>query len=415
MSTAFKTWSWLGLAVTVLITGCTGGGPAAPTNPTTPTNPATTYSISGRVTLTPGGSGLAGVSVGLVGASVASQTTDASGNYTFTGLSSGNYTLRPNRTSYAFTPDSRPLRIVSGNLTGNDFTATATTANANTYMLYIVAGTLTVNGKDGKGGASMPAWGYTDVAGGAPKFPAPALSAKPGDVITVMVTNNHSIDHNFFIQGITSDTTPIAPGRSRTYTFTATDANAGSHLYYDTLNNTVNREMGLYGAVIIKPADATPRTVWSGGPVYTLDYTWVIGEMDKPRWNDVATPDTTVYEPDYYLINGKGGFDAELDANTAITGKVGDTVLVRIINGGQFPYSMHFHANHVKVAALNGVAQSFPFKQLDVVSVPPLGTMDLLYDLTQSGEYLMHVHTTQAEASGGLYLNGMMAMVHIKK
>lgn len=287
--------------------------------------------------------------------------------------------------------------------------------NTRSYSLYIAAGTLTVNGK---GGANLPAWGYTDVSGGAPKFPGPVLVANPGDVVTVTVTNNHAIDHNFFIKGLTSDTTPIAPGKSRTYTFTATDANAGAHVYYDTLNNSVNREMGLYGAAIIKPVDAAVHTVWTGGPAYTLEYTWVIGEMDKPHWNDLAGSgaaiDTTGYQPNYYLINGLGGFDAANDTNTSITGKVGDTALVRIVNGGQLPYSMHFHANHVKVVALNGVRQSTPFKLLDVVSVPPLGSVDLLYDLAQPGEYLMHVHTAQAETANGVYLNGIMAMVHIQ-
>jgi manganese oxidase len=391
------------------MTGCSGGGSS------TPTNPATTYSISGRITLTQGGSGLAAVSVALGGASADTQPTDSSGNYTFTGLKSGDYTISPSKAGYSFGPVSRALSNISTNMPGNDFNATAAATNARNYMLYIVPGNFTINGN---GGASMAAWGYTDVAGGAPKFPAPTLIANPGDVVTVTVINNHNIDHNFLIKGVTGDMTAIAPNQRRTYTFTALDASSGSHIYYDTLNNTVNREMGLYGAMIIKPTDGTSKMVWTGGPAYTLDYTWVIGEMDKSHWNDVAgtgvTPDASAYEPDYYFINGKGGFDAQQDPNTTITGKVGDTVLVRIINGGQFPYSMHFHANHVKVVALDGAAQTAPFKQLDVVSVPPLGTADLLYDLAQSGEYLMHVHTPQAEASGGVYLNGMMAMIHIQ-
>lgn len=286
------------------------------------------------------------------------------------------------------------------------------TKSTRNYSLYITAGTLTVNGL---GGDNLPAWGYTDVQGGPPKFPGPALIAHPGDVVSVTVTNTLATDHNFMIAGITSDTSPIPRGASKTYTFTATDSNAGSHVYYDTLNNSVNREMGLYGAMIIKPAS---NNLWTGGPVYTSEYTWVVGDMDKANWNDKAgngaAVNTTLYQPNYFLINGMGGFDAQVDANTSITGKVGDTVLVRIVNGGQFQYSMHFHANHVKVAALNGVALSAPFKQLDVVSVPALGTVDLLYDLNQPGDYLMHVHNAQGETANGVYLNGIMAMVHIQ-
>lgn len=426
MSNGMNPWHGLGLVLIVFLTGCTGGTsapagtPAPATNPAPPGNPATTYNLSGRVSLTQGGNALAGVMLTLGGGAAASQPTDASGNYVFAGLNSGDYTISPSKTGYTFTPASRTVTISSTDMTGNDFTASPTpppAPNTRNYTLYIVAGTLTVHGKNGAS-TSLPAWGYTDVANSVPKFPAPALFANPDDVVTVTVANNHNIDHNFLIKGITDDMTPIAPGQSRTYKFTALKDSAGSHIYYDTLNKTVNREMGLYGAMIIKPVDGATKTVWTGGPAYTLDYTWVIGEMDKTHWNDVAAsgamPVTAAYDPDYYLINGKGGLDAEQDANTAITGKVGNTVLVRIVNGGQFPYSMHFHANHVKVAAVDGLALTAPFKQLDVVSVPALGTVDLLYDLNQSGEYLMHVHTTQAEASGGVYLNGIMAMIHIQ-
>ena len=312
------------------------------------------------------------------------------------------------------TPTPTPTPVVTPTPTPTPVVTPTPTPVKNTrsYSLYITAGTLTVNGK---GGDSLPAWGYTDVMGGSPQFPGPALIVNPGDVVSVTVTNTLTTDHNFLIKGITSDATPIAPRTSKTYTFTATDANAGTHVYYDTLNNNVNREMGLYGAMIIKPAS---NTLWTGGPAYTSEYTWVVGDMDKPNWNDVAgngtTVNTTFYQPNYFLINGMGGFDAKLDANTSITGQVGDTVLVRIVNGGQFQYSMHFHANHVKVAALNGVALSAPFKQLDVVSVPALSTVDLLYYLNQPGEYLMHVHNAQAETANGVYLNGIMAMVHIQ-
>jgi FtsP/CotA-like multicopper oxidase with cupredoxin domain len=269
---------------------------------------------------------------------------------------------------------------------------------------------------NGKGGANLAAWGYSDTSGGTPKFPGPALIASPGEVVNVTVFNDHSIAHNFVIDGLTTDLAPIAPGDKKTYTFTATDSKAGSHVYYDSLNNSVNREMGLYGAAIIKPAS---QTVWTNGPAYTFERTWVIGEMDKASWNDLAgigqAVDTTAYQPNYYLINGMGGIDAVNDnVNTSITGKVGDIALVRIVNAGQLPYSLHFHANHVQVAAVNGVRQSSPFVQLDTVVVPPLKSVDLLYTLNQSGDYLMHVQTTQAESSAGVYLNGIMAMAHIQ-
>jgi FtsP/CotA-like multicopper oxidase with cupredoxin domain len=288
------------------------------------------------------------------------------------------------------------------------FTAATAHATNRSYTLYITAGNLTVNGA---GGATLSAWGYTDISG-SPKWPGPALTAYEGDTVTITVYNNHTINHNFVIQGITTDTTAIAPGGNRVYSFTASIA--GTYAYSDTLNSTVNREMGLYGALWVGPADGSNKA-WTNGPAYSFQRTWVIGEMDKPRWNDVAgsggTVSSSVYKPNYFLINGKGGFDGMADANTTIDGVVGTSCLVRIVNGGQFSESLHFHGNHVQVLTINGVRQSSPYKLVDVINIPPMGTADVLYVLNQTGDYPMHVHSAQMETANGVYLNGVATMI----
>lgn len=158
-------------------------------------------------------------------------------------------------------------------------TGTAQAATRN-YTLYIIAGTVTINGT---GGTTMPAWSYSDVPG-IPKIPGLVLNANEGDTVNITVTNNHTLGHNFMIQGVTSDTTVIPAGQSRAYSFTA--STAGTYLYYDTLNNNINREMGMYGALIVGPANAG-NTVWTNGPGYSFQRTWIVSEMDKTRWNDV--------------------------------------------------------------------------------------------------------------------------------
>jgi FtsP/CotA-like multicopper oxidase with cupredoxin domain len=285
------------------------------------------------------------------------------------------------------------------------------TAATRSYTLYITAGTLTVNGA---GGATMPAWGYTEVAG-TPKFPGPSLIANEGDTVNITVVNNHTINHNFLIKGVTTDTTAIAPGASRLYSFAA--STAGTYLYYDTLNSNINREMGLYGSLAVHAAGGV-NTVWTNGPTYSFERTWVVGEMDKTRWNDVAgtggTVSTGTYKPNYFIINGMGGFDAMAAANTTINGGIGQTALVRIVNGGQFSHALHFHGNHIKVLTVNGARQSSPYLELDVINIPPLGSADVLYYLNQAGTYPMHVHTAQMETANGVYLNGVVTMIIMK-
>jgi hypothetical protein len=88
------------------------------------TGQALTYSISG--TLSPASAG-AGATVSLGGASTANTTADANGNYTFTGLASGSYTIAPSKTGFSFSPASQGVTISSASLSAVNFTAQALT------------------------------------------------------------------------------------------------------------------------------------------------------------------------------------------------------------------------------------------------------------------------------------------------
>jgi hypothetical protein len=84
-----------------------------------------TYSISGKV-LTPGtrlspGLPISGVTITLSGTANGIAVTDANGNYVFTGLKNGNYTLTPGKTGYSFTPAFRSVNVNGANVTGQNF------------------------------------------------------------------------------------------------------------------------------------------------------------------------------------------------------------------------------------------------------------------------------------------------------
>lgn len=291
-------------------------------------------------------------------------------------------------------------------LSGAEF-AQAATQN---FTLYINAGTLLITGN---GGATLSVWGYGTTA--VPIVPAPQLTVNEGDTVNITVINNHTISHNFVIPNVITDTSAIAAGSSKNYSFTAPAA--GSYVYSDTLNTNINREMGMYGAMIVKPADGS-QTAWTGGPAYDNENVWVVSEMDKPRWNDVAavggTVATATYKPNYFMINGMGGFDAMMDMDTMVMGTIDTKSLVRVVNAGQFSHSLHFHGNHFQVLSINGVRQSTPFEQWDTINVAPMTTVEVLYTINQYGHYPMHVHTAQAEGANGVYLNGAATMIDMQ-
>jgi FtsP/CotA-like multicopper oxidase with cupredoxin domain len=283
----------------------------------------------------------------------------------------------------------------------------AAAAHAASYTLYIKAGTWTVNGA---GGTTLKVWGYTDAPGGGPIVPGPVLESQEGESVTVTVYNQNNRSHNFVVNGLTSDTTAIPAGGSRTYSFTT--AKAGVYRYGDTLNSNINREMGLYGALVVRAAGGVNQA-WTGGPNFDYERLWVVSEMDKPRWNDIAgsggTVNTAVYRPNFFLMNGLGGFDAMHDPNSVLQGQTGKTGLVRLVNAGQFDHSLHFHGNHFQIIDVNGARLSNP-EWGDTYNVKAGSTVMLLYKLVP-GIYPMHIHTAQMETANGVYLNGVATLL----
>src|SRR5712671_959856 len=84
------------------------------------------FGISGAIN--PAATGGSGATLALSGASSITTTADNVGNYTFTGLPNGTYTVVPSHPGYAFTPSSQSTTVNGSNITGMNFAASASTA-----------------------------------------------------------------------------------------------------------------------------------------------------------------------------------------------------------------------------------------------------------------------------------------------
>ena len=98
------------LGVWTLPVGCGGGGGEGS---------APTYSISGTVS----GAITDGVTIILTGAGSATTSTNTGGNYSFSGLVNGTYTVTPSLPGYTFTPSSAAITVSGTNVTGTNFVA----------------------------------------------------------------------------------------------------------------------------------------------------------------------------------------------------------------------------------------------------------------------------------------------------
>ena len=81
---------------------------------------ALTYSISGTIT----GAGGPGAAVNLTGTATASTTADSGGNFSFTGLANGSYTVTPSKSGYTYTPASQAVTVNASNVSAVNFSST---------------------------------------------------------------------------------------------------------------------------------------------------------------------------------------------------------------------------------------------------------------------------------------------------
>jgi hypothetical protein len=100
--------------------------------------PRTTYSITGTIS----GAVQSGVTITLTGTSSASTTTASDGTYSFTGLSTGSYTITPGKGGYTFSPTSLNPIITTANITGDNFTASAVVASGSSGVAGSFSGTV---------------------------------------------------------------------------------------------------------------------------------------------------------------------------------------------------------------------------------------------------------------------------------
>ncbi len=141
-----------------------------------------------------------------------------------------------------------------------------------------------------------------------------------------------------------------------TYTWTPTRDMAGSYAYHCHVHTVKHLEMGMYGALIVRPKNAAGA--WlnqiTHNTATAFDYVqnYVLSTVD-PAYH-TATGDSTVfadYNPAYFLINGNEGKTTSATAAT-LAAAVSKKVALRLIG-------MHSTNGSFSVKDASGAAKSF--------------------------------------------------------
>lgn len=276
-------------------------------------------------------------------------------------------------------------------------------------------------------GNSLVTWGYSKDAGGGMQYPGPTLIVQQGEVVNVTLHNGLLVPVSLIFPGQTGvSASACTPGSATagplaleapaatslngsdggcvTYSFTA--ANAGTYMYQSGSRPELEVEMGLVGALIVRPtgfAEGTheshdARTVYgtpSGSTPgyqpthYDREYLFFLTDMDRSAHEAVdtrqqamaagtgtsfddpaldavpgAVVDPTAFKATLWFMNGRNAPDTMLERtvqwmpnqpyNALARSHAGERVLMRIVGAGRDLHPFHHHGNNAWLIARDG-------------------------------------------------------------
>ncbi|RWA77976.1 DUF4396 domain-containing protein [Mesorhizobium sp.] len=247
------------------------------------------------------------------------------------------------------------------------------------------------------------------------QIPGPRIHIRQGDRLRINVTNalpeettvhRHGLILPNQMDGPAEITQPpIEPGETYSYEFTANQH--GTYFYHPHAKPDRTQAFGLYGALIIDPADPADEVA--------ADHDYVIELQEWLVREGLTYPSMPMDGgmPNFFTINGKA-----YPATETIRMKVGETLKVRFIgtNNG-FIHPMHIHGGPFEVVARDGetVAPSARFLA-DTVNVGPGQRYDVVWTARRPGKWLIHCHiphhttNNNAEEKGG---GGLMVVIDV--
>jgi hypothetical protein len=234
-------------------------------------------------------------------------------------------------------------------------------------------------------GNSVFMWSYANgdaPDSGAFQSPGPVLCVTQGQTVVVNLTNSLPAASSISFpgqEGVTSTggaaglltREASASGGTVSYSFSA--GAPGTYLYESGTDISKQVEMGLYGALVVRPSAGADQA-YNAGTQFdpAREYLLLLSEIDPELHHAVetgATYDFTGLHNRYFAINGREFPDTVQDNGSALLPEqpYGSLVriqpnsssnnrpaLVRILNAGALNHPFHPHGNHTRQIAQDG-------------------------------------------------------------
>jgi FtsP/CotA-like multicopper oxidase with cupredoxin domain len=250
------------------------------------------------------------------------------------------------------------------------------------------------------------------------QYPGPTLIVQQGATVTVNLANTLPVPVSIVFpgqQGVSASggspgaITREAAATNGTVSYTFVASQPGTYTYYSGTQQHLQVEMGLFGALIVRPnvADPLHRAYAHAGTAFDREYLFVLSEIDpvmhaRAELGQFAQVDNATRHPTLWFINGRNGPDTLLDANIPwmptqpynIVPRMhpGEKILLRLVNAGRDLHPFHTHGNNTTMIARDGrVLESAPGAGPDLatsdftVKTIPGETYDVTYEWTGKG------------------------------
>jgi FtsP/CotA-like multicopper oxidase with cupredoxin domain len=314
-------------------------------------------------------------------------------------------------------------------------------------------------------GNSHYTWGYAYGPTLPMQYPGPTLIVQQGDTVQIVLNNTLPVPVSIIFpgqQGVTATggnaglltreapalpLTATAAAVGPTYSFVA--GKPGTYLYHSGTNPDLQVEMGLVGALIVRPSGYAMGTTTSHaarkayeqpGTQYDRENLFLLSEMDPAiHWEVYAqvfsnlpvAVDTSTIRPSMWFINGRNAPDTLLEDhvdwlptqpyNALPRMHPGERLLMRVVNAGRDLHPFHHHGNHATPIARDArVLSSLSPSHADYLTTAPDvtspdftvrsvpgQTMDLIYEWTGKGigwdiygTTAINPHSCTADATG---------------
>jgi FtsP/CotA-like multicopper oxidase with cupredoxin domain len=266
---------------------------------------------------------------------------------------------------------------------------------------------------------SICIWGFA-LGSGPAFYPGPTLIVDEGDEVIVNLTNELGVPVSITFPGQTGVEasggaagllTREAPASGGTVTYQFTASRPGTYIYQSGTNPNLQIEMGLVGALVVRPATEMmdmPMTAYGHeDSTYDREYLLLETEMD-PRVHELVDSgrtdeiDPSEWFPAYWFLNGRCAPDTMLPNGTALLPNQpysamvmmhpGERILLRFVSAGRDFHPFHAHGNNMLIIARDGrLESSGPGAGADLaesnftITVPPGGTADAIFTWTGKG------------------------------